>query len=139
MVLVAIFAASLTASEAAACSSMKSSGGACAPACGCCSPEANEAPAAQAAVDRPAATPQPLTACEAAPGEGCVCRTDEPAAPTQKPASPTVEGRIEFSQGSDFVQLGDDAAARLKAELKVPPTQSPPKIPLYLRNARLLF
>lgn len=134
MALVAIFAASLTASEAAACVSMNSGGGSCATACGCCSPEASEVPATAAAAAR-----QAQTGCEMSPGEGCVCRPDEPVAPTQKPSRTAAEGRPEPGHASEFVQLGDDAAARIKAGLKVPPTQSPPKIPLYLRNARLLF
>jgi hypothetical protein len=136
--LVAIVAASLTASEAAACSSMKSGGGSCATVRSCCKSEASHAPATQTELVIPAATPGALRTCETSPGEDCVCSSEEPAAPAQESSRTEAEGRSELGQGSAFVHLGDDAA-RIKAGLKVVPTHGPPKIPLYLRNARLLF
>jgi hypothetical protein len=38
-----------------------------------------------------------------------------------------------------FVQLGEAFAARTALAPQVPATQSPPKVPFYLRNERLLF
>jgi len=130
MALAAVFAASFAASDASACSSMKSGGAACATVCGCCLPSANDAPAA---------APLAPLACEASANEGCVCRTDQPAAPNQKPSRTAEDRRTELNPGLDFVQPGDDAAARPKAGRVAVPTHAPPKIPLYLRNARLLF
>lgn len=138
MALVAIFATSL-ASEASACSTMKASPAACATVCGCCSPETSEAPPSHPEAARVATMPRAPMACQSAPAEGCSCRSQEPAAPSPKPARGTAEGRPAPSQGSDLVCLGDEAAARDRLFPQVAPTQSPPKIPLYLRNARLLF
>lgn len=137
--LAAIFGASL-ASEASACSSMKPGSGACDSACECCSPEATGAPTnrVEVAAER-AALPEAPVACQRTPGGGCSCRSQEPAAPTPKPDRNTAEGRSELGQGSDFVHRGDEAAARALLSPRVTPTQSPPKIPLYLRNSRLLF
>jgi hypothetical protein len=87
----------------------------------------------------PATTPVSPMGCEASPGGGCVCRSETPAAPSPKPARGETESRPDLGQSSDFLHVGDDAAARVPIGLRVPPTQSPPKIPLYLRNARLLF
>jgi hypothetical protein len=49
------------------------------------------------------------------------------------------EGRAEGGQGTEFVPFGGFADARTPVAPQVPATQSPPRIPLYLRNERLLF
>lgn len=134
----AIFAASL-ASEASACSTMKSSPEACATVCGCCSPEVTGASTNRIEGAERAARPEVPGPCETAPGGACSCRSLEPLAPTPKPARSPVEGRPQPGQGSYFVHPGDEAAARDLLSPQVTPTQSSPKIPLYLRNARLLF
>ena len=133
--LVAIFAASLTASDAAACSTMKQDRNACRTVCGCCTAESTHTPATRA---DEVASPTPAS-CETSPGEGCSCRSQEPAAPTPKPYRASTEGRPEFGPASLSVQLGEEAAARDLLTPQVIPTQDPPKIPLYLRHARLLF
>jgi hypothetical protein len=56
-----------------------------------------------------------------------------------KPARSTAESLPELSDGSVFVQLGEAFAARTALVPQGPATQSPPKVPLYLRNERLLF
>jgi hypothetical protein len=137
--LAAIFAASLAAGEASACSAMKQGRGACVTVCGCCSPRANEAPAIGTGVARRATTPRVPALCRTAPGGDCSCRTQEPVAPARKPARSTAQDRPEPGQGSDFVPLGEAYAARSPLTPQVPATQSPPKTPLYLRNERLLF
>lgn len=137
IVLATIFGGSLAPSAASACSMVPKGHAACSTVCGCCSPETNET---RADVARPVAIPQAPVGCETSPGEACSCRSQEPAVPMPKPArGTTAEGRTELSQGSDFVPLGDDAAARITLSLTVSATQSPPKIPLYLRDERLLF
>jgi hypothetical protein len=136
--LVAIFAASFAASDASACSTMEQGQGACATACGCCTSGGNEAPTARAEAAAPATLPQVPGLGRTAPAENCSCRSQEPAAPSPKPARSTAESRPELSDGSVFVQLGE-AFARTALAPQVPATQSPPKAPLYLQNARLLF
>lgn len=137
--LVAIFAAAFSAGEVSACSTMKQGPGACQTACGCCSTGANEAPATLAEA-RPAALPEAPQASRPAPtGESCSCRSQVPAAPSQKPARSTSESRTELGEPLGFVATGEGFAARTLLAPQVPATQSPPKAPLYLQNVRLLF
>ncbi len=137
--LVAIFAASFAADDASACSTMKQDQGACASACGCCTSGGNEAPGTRAEVATLATLPQAPGVGRPAPAENCSCRSQEPAAPSPKPARSTAGSRPELSDSSFFVQLGEAFAARTALTTQVPATQSPPKAPLYLRNERLLF
>jgi hypothetical protein len=137
--LVAIFAASFSAGEVSACSTMKQGPEACKTACGCCSTGANAAPATRAEA-RPAALPEAPQANRPAPtDEGCSCRSQKPAAPTQKPARSTAESRPELGESLGFVTTGEGFAAQTLLAPQVPATQSPPKAPLYLQNVRLLF
>lgn len=136
--LVAIFAASFAASDAAACSTMKQGQGACQTICGCCTSVGDEAPATRVEVANPILPQSPGVGCPA-PAENCSCRSQEPAAPSPKPARSTVESRSELSETSAFMQLGEAFTARHAHCPLVPANQSPPKTPLYLRNARLLF
>ena len=137
--LVAIFAASFAAGDAAACSTMKPGQGACQTACGCCKSEAGEASSTHTLVATHATVPVMPRVAHSAPAEGCSCRSQAPAAPTPKPAQSTPEGRPKPSYISEFVHFGEAFAARLVLVPQVPATQSPPKAPLYLRNERLLF
>src|SRR4051794_23855434 len=125
--LVAMFAASLAASEASACTAMEPGKGACLTVCGCCSPEPRGASATRADVADRAAIPMAPMACETSPVTEGSCRSQEPADPTPKPARSTAERHTEPVPGSDFVLPGDDHAARIGLALKVPATQSPPK------------
>ena len=88
---------------------------------------------------RAAALRPTSTACETAPGGGCSCRSPEPAAPSPKPARSTAEGRTESGHTAAFTLLDEDHAARIAPSSQLPLTQGPPKVPLYLRNERLLF
>ena len=137
--LVAIVAASFAAGDAAACSTMKPGQGACQTVCGCCTSGANEVSSTHAPVVTHATVPQTPGVGQPAPAEGCSCRSQEPAAPTPKPARNTAESRPEPSNSSEFVHFGEAFAARPVLAPQVPATQSPPKAPLYLRNERLLF
>jgi hypothetical protein len=137
--LVAIFAAPFSAGEVSACSTLKQDPGTCQTACGCCSTGADEAPATRFEA-RPVALPEAPQASRPAPaGEGCSCRSQKPAAPTQKPARSTVESRPEVGDSLGFATIGEGFAARILLAPQVPATQSPPKAPLYLQNVRLLF
>lgn len=139
--LAAIVATLLATSEVSACSTMKPGMGACNTACGCCSSGANDPPTTRTGVVEPAAMPRVPAACQTAPVGDCSCRTQGPAAPTPKPkpARGTPQGRPELGQGSDFVHLGAAHVLRIALAPQVPATQSPPKVPLFLRNERLLF
>jgi hypothetical protein len=131
----AIFAASFSAGEVSACSTMNQGPGACQTACGCCSAGANEAPATGAE-----SGPEASHAGRLAPaGEGCSCRSQEPAAPSQKTTRSTAESRPELGEPLGFVTNGESFAAQAIPAPQVPATQSPPKAPLYLQNVRLLF
>ncbi|MDR3619531.1 MAG: hypothetical protein P4L85_09290 [Paludisphaera borealis] len=136
--LAAILATSL-ASEASACSMMTSSPMACTVVCGCCSPGTSEASTSRSEAARIATLPQTPMTCQSTPGAACSCRSQVPATPTPKPAQSTAEGRSELSPASVLACLGDEAAARNLLAPRGTPAQSPPKTPLYLRNARLLF
>jgi hypothetical protein len=137
--LVAIVAASFAAADASACSTMKQGNWACPTVCGCCSTETNEAPATGADMTERATTPEAPASCRTAPGGGCSCRLEDPAAPARKPTRSTVQRQHERGHSSDFVLLGEAYAARTTLTPQVPATQSPPKAPLYLQNERLLF
>lgn len=137
--LVAIFATSFLASEVSACSMMKQGLAACQTVCGCCSTRANEAPATSTEAS-PGALPEAPHASRSAPtGESCSCRSQEPAAPSPKPARCSAESRPELGEPLGFVTTGDGFAAQTLLAPQVPATHSPPKAPLYLQNARLLF
>jgi hypothetical protein len=135
----AIFAASLPAGQASACSMMEPAKSACATACGCCSSATSQAPATPVGMAEPVALRPTPIACETAPGRGCSCSSREPAAPAPKPARSTAEGRTEPGHITAFAVPGEDHAARLAPSSQLPLTQGPPKVPLYLRNERLLF
>ena len=135
----AIFAVSLTVGQASACSMMEPAKSACATACGCCSSATSQDPATPVGMAEPATLQPTPTACETAPGRGCSCRSREPAAPAPKPARSNAEGRTESGHTAAFILPDEDRAARLAPSSQLPLTQGPPKVPLYLRNERLLF
>ena len=135
----AIFAVSLPAGQVSACSMMAPAKSACATACGCCSSATSQDPATPVGMAEPAALRPTPTACETAPGGGCSCRSPEPAAPAPKPARSTAESRTEAGHTDAFALPAEDQAARIASPSQLPLTQGPPKVPLYLRNERLLF
>lgn len=136
--LAAIIAASLAAGEASACSAMRREAAACATACGCCSSPSDEASASAVAAER-AASPRAPATCAMLPRSGCACRSQEPAAPAPRPARTAPESRTEPSQVAYLALPDDEGSARASLASRFPLTEDPPKIPLYLRNERLLF
>src|SRR3954453_3323874 len=109
--LAAIFAASLAAGEASACSTMKQGQGTCVTVCGCCSPQTDGAPTTGAGIAPRATTPSVPASCREAPGGDCSFHTQEPAAPPRKPAQSAAQDRPELGQGPHFVPLGEAYAA----------------------------
>jgi hypothetical protein len=133
----ALLAASLASGEASACSMTEP---ARATACGCCAPASDEAPTTPTAVAEPAAMPRPLPDCQTTPGGGCSCRSRVPSAPAPQPSRGTAGGRAESDHVADIALPGDDRAVRIaRSSSQLFLTQGPPKVPLYLRNERLLF
>src|SRR5689334_20605705 len=100
--LAAIVVASL-ASEASACSTMAS--GKCGAVCGCCSQRASDAPSDRNVSAEHVALPVTLAACQTFPGGDCSCGSQEPVAPTPKPARGITEGRSEPGPSPVFVRL----------------------------------
>jgi len=141
LIALAVILATSLASEADACSTKKSSPTACTMVGACCSPGATKAPRSVSDSDAGRITPvsQSPASCRTSPGGACSCRSQDPAAPTPKPAQGAAEGRSELAQASVFASLGEHASARDLIAARIMPAQSPPKTPLYLRNARLLF
>jgi len=143
MVVATLFTASLAAGEASACSAMRPGQGGCVTVCSCCATDL----AASLEQDQawPVAVPQRPVRCESSsvPGGACTCRSQDPMAPTSvpKPARSTAEGRggAELGLNTAFLPPGDDLARRNTCLSRGPATQSPPKVPLYLRNERFLF
>jgi hypothetical protein len=131
----AIVLASL-ASDASACEMVKAKAGACVSVCECCTPAA-PVPASRFEVAQ-VATTQPI-ACQTAPGTGCPCQVREPGAPEPRPTRNTDVSRSAQDLGLNAICLGDAAEPRDLRTPEVAPIQSPPNVPLYLRNARLLF
>jgi hypothetical protein len=128
--LAAISAASTAAGEASACSMRERGDAGCATVCGCCSPATTEAPAPAARVDGRATRLRAPMAIETAPGGGCSCRSQEPAAPAPR-AAPSLSGsRTQPGLADPLAQSGPDHVARTALSSQLPLTQSPPKIPL---------
>jgi hypothetical protein len=137
--LAAVLAASSMAGDASACSMKTSAAKACAMACGCCSSASDEAPAVLAGLGEPAAVRPFRAACETAPGRGCSCGSQEPSAPAPKPARGSSDRRTESTHAADVALVDEGRALRVTPSPQLPLTASPPKMPLYLRNERLLF
>lgn len=139
--LMAICVTSFATSEAgaSACSAISQDMNACATACGCCTSGESTAPAAgPQAASYTAASQAPQVGCPAS-SETCSCRAERPTAPEPKSVRSPVERRSEPSNSSAFVVLDDTFVVQSTRSPQVPATQSPPKAPLYLKNARLLF
>ena len=140
--LAAVVAALSAAGEASACSTMKRADSACAAAtsCGCCTTGAAESTASRSVGLSPAAVPAAPSTCEATPGGGCGCRSQDPAAPAPRPPQGPSGHRTEPGHGPAFAHLACDLSAPFQgASAIVPAHPSPPRTPLYLRNERLLF
>ena len=132
--LAAIFVTSL-ASEASACSMMMKSGTqACTTTCGCCNSD-------QADVVQPVVNPvRTEIPCGTSNSDGCLCRSDNPVAPSTPPVRTSIENRSELGQVTLALAIFNEESVRptLRGQQTVI-TQTPPKIPLYLRNGHLLF
>lgn len=137
--LAAIAAALFATSDASACSTMKQSQRACATVCGYCTSARGDNPAPRAEGAASVVSPHAAAVSGTAPAKECSCRSQEPAAPSPKPARRSAEDRPELNEGSAYVQPGEAFDARTVTAPQAPPTQSPPKAPLYLRNERLRF
>ena len=136
----AFMAASL-ASEVFGCSSMKTTPGTCATACGCCSPSLSKVTTNRLASARSEAQPRVPTTSQTFRGPSLCCCSPEPAAPNRKPTGDTPSSRSQQQQELCYVHLGDydDVVARDLLTQRSPNTGLTPKIPIYLRNSRLLF
>ncbi len=137
--LAAISVASTAAGGASACSMKERGNAGCATVCGCCSSATTEAPSPAARVDGRATRLRAPMAIETASGGGCSCRSQKPAAPAPRPAPGTSGSRTQPGHAEPLAHSGPDHVARPAPGPQLPLTQSPPKIPLYLRNERLLF
>jgi hypothetical protein len=135
----AIFATSAAAGEVSACSMKEWGNAGCATVCGCCSSATTEAPTPAAQVEGRATRLRAPVAIETAPGGGCTCRSQEPAVPAPRPAPSPSGSRTQPGHAEHLAQPGPDHVAPIAISSQLPLTQSPPKIPLYLRNERLLF
>lgn len=137
--LAAIVAASFAAGEASACEAMKRGPDACAAACGCCddgSVRREATPISGPSAASEAGRPDRL----ANPAGDCSCRSETPAAPAPRPARGASEVRPDpRPEPASPLAFGPARPTLSLIAPQVPATQSPPKAPLYLRNARLLF
>ncbi len=138
--LAAIVGALLTSGGASASCTIPTDAGDCPPVCGCCNATASDSPTPDAAgpttvhQDVP---PRTGNACREAPG--CECRSQAPTAPEPKPGQRTTVERSDSGRDLALGGLGFDAAPRLMT-FSVPATASlPQKLPIYLRNSRLLI
>ena len=137
--LAAMAAALFATSDASACSMMKQSQGACATVLACCTGERGGAPATHIEGAISFASPHASAVSRSVPSQHCSCRAQEPAAPAPKPSQTSAENRLELNVGSAYAQRGEAFAVRAVSIPTTPSIQSPPKVPLYLRNERLLF
>lgn len=128
---VAIVAMSCASGAASACAMARSEKAACASVCDCC-----ESPKAAAA---PATVPQAPSGCDTAPCNPCSCRSQGPAAPSPKPDRGSNERRTQTSHSVEDAAAPGDRALRTAPLPQFISTGGPPKVPLYLRNERLLF
>jgi hypothetical protein len=70
---------------------------------------------------------------------GCPCQVREPATPEPRPTRNTDVSRSAQELGLNAICLGNAAEPRDLRTTEVAPIQGPPNVPVYLRNARLLF
>lgn len=138
--LAAIVGALLASGGASVSCTMPKDAGDCPPVCGCCKAPASGSPTPEAA--GPTTVHQHVAAhsgdvCPDAPG--CECRSQAPTAPEPKPGQRTTVERSDPGRDAGLGWLDFDAAPKLMT-FSVPATASPPqKLPIYLRNSRLLI
>jgi hypothetical protein len=73
-----------------------------------------------------------------APETPCECRGGEPTEPASKPESPSPERRTDQDRNGS-VELTFETRPAVVLVRLIPPTESPPGTPLYLRTSRLLI
>ena len=73
-----------------------------------------------------------------APKAPCECRQGEPTGPASKPGSPSPERRTDQDRDGS-VELTFELRPSVVFVRLIPPTESPPGTPLYLRTSRLLI
>jgi hypothetical protein len=104
------------------------------PAC-CCEPAA--AKSRPASADRSTVLP-PAGAGLVTPEPPCQCRSGGPNAPASKSESPSPERRPEQDR-TGSAEAAVDIRPVIAPDGLVPPTESPPGTPLYIRTSRLLI
>ena len=141
--LVAVLGGLFTPGGASACETMKADGG-CATVkpCGCCNSPATSTPAHEVANPATASRPGPLhgvSTCETTPSGGCVCGTEQPAAPEPRPGSKSSDNRSAPARDLGLF-LSDLLPALVPPDRSTTPTVGhPQRTPLYLRTSRLLI
>jgi hypothetical protein len=120
---------------ASACEGMAKAAEACASAC-CCEADAGPATAATAGSSegREIAAARPAT-----PGCPCAERPQAPADPESKPIRGAANGRDETARAVAVLPGFLPSVAGVPPALPIPPNGSSPRVPLYLRMARLLI
>jgi uncharacterized membrane protein YhaH (DUF805 family) len=110
------------------------------PVCGCCKAPASASPTPEAAGPAMARQHVPARTGDVCPdAPGCECRSQAPTAPEPKPGQRTTVERSDPGRDAALGWLDFDAAPRLMT-FSVPATAGPPrKLPIYLRNSRLLI
>ena len=138
--LAAFVGALLTSGGASASCTMTKDAGDCPPVCGCCKAPASDGPTPEAAGPTTVHQQVPARSGDVCPdAPGCECRSQAPTAPEPKPGQRTTVERSDPGRDADLGWFDFDAAPRLMT-FSAPATASPPqKLPIYLRNSRLLI
>jgi hypothetical protein len=130
------------AGEAVACSAKDPGAGArscCAsPSRSACCCEAEKAEPGPPSIERTAVGLLSGSGHLLAPNSPCECRTGGPNEPAPKPQSPTSERRTDQERARSFESILEFCPTTIFFSL-IPPTESPPGVPLYLRSSRLLI
>ena len=137
LVLAAIVGMLSAAGEASACSALRAGK----PISGCCARRAQSACCCQAKTvkSRPESSRHTLGGIGSSAEEAaCVCRPGAPADPAPKPRSPSDERRTPQDR-TGSVEPTNELYLAIAFVRLVPPTESPPGAPLYLRTSHLLF
>ena len=100
----------------------------------CCKPATVESQPESAA----RTTVPPAAGALLAPKTPCECREGEPTEPASKPGSPSSERRTDQDRNGSVEPTFEVRPSVVFVRL-IPPTESPPGTPLYLRTSRLLI
>ena len=136
----AAFVGALLTSSGVSASCTKPDAGACPPVCGCCKTPGSDSPTPEAAGTTTVHRQVPTRTGDVCPdAPGCECRPQAPTAPEPKPGQRTTVEKSDPGRDAALGWLDFDTTPRLMT-FSVPATASPPrKLPLYLRNSRLLI